>query len=262
VPSGVRFFKYQGLGNDFVVLDARGGGSPGPDAELAKRLCDRRVGIGADGVLWLIDGPKMVVRNADGSRPEACGNGLRCVVRYLSDVGEWPEGQEASVGTDAGERLCVPLPDGLVRAAMGVAAFPEVPGLGRDVAVDVGNPHRVCFVGAIDEGLVAREGPVLGKDPAFGSGANVGFVTLDEQGDGLSLAVWERGVGPTKACGTGACAAAAAAVRRGMLPEGDVRVAQPGGTLVVHVAEAAKDGSRPVTVTGPAEAVFFGVVAL
>ncbi len=258
----MRFAKYQGLGNDFVILDARPGRdspAPWPNAELARRLCDRRLGVGADGVIWIMEGPKMVVLNADGSRPEACGNGLRCVVRYLADLEpeRWPEGEVVVVGTDAGPRRCVPMTDG-VKAEMGVASFPSVPGLGADIAVDVGNPHRVCFVGANDARLVAREGPILGKDPAFDNGVNVGFVRLLEEGQGLSLAVWERGVGPTQACGSGACAAAAAAVRRSLVPEGAVRVEQPGGVLLVDVGPPGDDGARMVTMTGSATQVFTG----
>jgi len=210
----------------------------------------------------------MVVLNADGSRPEACGNGLRCVVLHLARTGEETE---FTIGTDAGPRSCVALPDGTVRAEMGVASFPPIPGLGADIAVDVGNPHRVCFVGANDARLVAREGPTLGKHPAFEDGCNVGFTRLIEAaeadqasepagaaGPALSLAVWERGVGPTQACGSGACAAAAAAVRRRLVPEGAVRVDQPGGTLIVEVGPPGDEGARTVTMTGPAQHVFSG----
>ncbi len=256
----MRFHKYQGLGNDFVVIDARGEGGLRPDPELARRLCDRRLGVGADGVLWVVEGPAMVVHNADGGRPEACGNGLRCVVRYLCDLGEWPAGEARQVNTDAGPRACTPLLDGTVRVGMGVATFPAVSGLGDHVAVDVGNPHRVCFVDANDAQTVAEEGPDLSAHPAFERGANVGFVRVE--GSGLSLAVWERGVGPTPACGSGACAAAAAAVSRGLVAGRDLIVVQPGGGLVIDVGQAGADGGLPVTMTGPAASVFSGELTL
>lgn len=271
----MQFAKYQGLGNDFVILDARPSvaqPAPWPNAELARQLCDRRLGVGADGVLWIMEGPKMVVLNADGSRPEACGNGLRCVALYLATTdspaadppGAASKPMDLIIGTDAGPRRCEVRSDGQVRAQMGDARFPAIPGLGPDVAVDVGNPHRVCFVGENDPQLVAREGPILGRDPAFEDGCNVGFARLahdpaDPTTPILSLAVWERGVGPTQACGSGACAAAAAAVRRDVLPEGPIRVDQPGGTLIIEIGPPSpEDGARAVTMTGPASRVFAG----
>jgi len=256
---GIPFSKYHGLRNDFVVIDARAGEAPDPDAALARRLCDRRGGVGADGVLWLVAGPTMVVLNADGTRAEACGNGLRCVVRHLADAGDWPETGEGSVDTDAGTRRCKLLPYGRIWAELGPARVLALDGLGEDVGVDVGNPHRVRFGGSGAE-LAQREGPRLAQHPGFPAGVNVGFAFVGA--DGLSLTVWERGSGLTAACGSGACAAAAAAVHLGLVEEGSVRVLQGGGELIVDVGAAGADGERPVALAGPAEFVFSGEVEL
>ncbi len=244
------------------MLDARAGEAPAPDAGLARTLCDRRAGVGADGVLWLLPGPSMVVHNADGSRAETCGNGLRCLVRSLVDAGEWEVGERGTVLTDAGPRECEPLPDGRVRVEMGAARFPEVPGLdaASGVAVDVGNPHLVRF-GDADRSLAAAEGPALAVHPAFPEGVNVGFARV-VGADALDLSVWERGSGLTAACGSGACAAAAAAVETGLLSPGAVRVLQAGGALTVDVGEPAGEEGRAVRLTGPAERVFSGVLGL
>ncbi len=273
-----RFFKYHGLGNDFVIVDRRGGGGP-VAPEVGRALCDRRRGIGADGVLSLLSSDRaparMHVTNADGSVAQMCGNGLRCAVKYLADEGG-VAGDELAVETGAGVLACRLHrgPGGQVaevtvdmgRPALAAEHLPSAAG-GRFVAqpievggaallataVSMGNPHLVVFDPDIAR---ARElGPALERHPLFPERTNVEFARLS--GDGLEVLVWERGCGITEACGTGACAALVAAVLEGRLPAGEERpVRLPGGTLRVRVLP---DLSR-VLMRGPAERVFSGEV--
>lgn len=224
----------------------------------AAALCDRRRGIGGDGVLSIeTSPPRMVVLNADGSRPEMCGNGLRCVAGWLAERG-LAEG-EIAVSTDAGERRCTIRRRGdadyEVRAFMGVARITgELDRAGRRfVLVDVGNPHAVCFE-ALEPGEAERLGPDV--EAIVAGGVNVELVTRREDGD-FDVRVFERGVGWTDACGTGACAVVAAAIEEGMSAR-DVVVAThlPGGRLDIEVTEAG------VYMNGPATRVFVGEVAL
>jgi diaminopimelate epimerase len=264
MTSGARilaFEKWEGLGNDFIVVDG-----PPPPAEAVRALCDRRRGVGADGVLAIepADGAaaRMTVVNADGSRPEMCGNGLRCVAGWLVDRGRAPVGAWAVAATDAGSRpfLVERAADGFdVAIRMGEASFDgELAAVveGERLAFDrvsMGNPHAIRF-GAYDEEDLARIGPqVTGLPPG---GTNVELV----RGEGvhLDVLVWERGVGPTAACGTGACAVAAAACRSGRSPFGvPLEVVLPGGALSIEVAP----GSFAVTMRGPARRAFCGEVA-
>jgi diaminopimelate epimerase len=260
-----RFFKYHGLGNDFVVLDHRQSGGD-IDAAQAVRLCDRRHGIGADGVLVLLSerdaSARMVVHNADGSVAEMCGNGLRCAVKHLADA-DPARPPVLRVATDAGLLTCRPRyvagEVAAVEVEMGRVSFPFVaeplpghPGL-VGTAVHLGNPHLVIFDRPLDE--VETLGPVLERHPLFPHRTNVEWVS--RVGQGLKLRVWERGSGLTLACGTGACAAAAAAVREGRLPGGDwLEVELPGGKLSVKVAPDLSD----VWMRGPAVRVFEGQV--
>ncbi|MEM1032998.1 MAG: diaminopimelate epimerase [Myxococcota bacterium] len=253
--SGRAFEKWEGLGNDFVVVY----GDPPP---LPAAVCDRRRGVGADGILALTGGGdavwRMLVLNADGSRPEMCGNGLRCVVGSLASRGSsaWADRGRLNVETDAGLRACryQRRQDGTydVQADMGRArvgtsfAYEGISFL----PVDVGNPHVVGFVADGDARLDAV-GPALQTHRE--GGVNVELCTLRADG-GIDVVVWERGVGRTRACGTGACAVAAAAVHEGRVPSGaPVGVCLPGGRLSIEVAS---DGG--VAMTGPARRVFVG----
>lgn len=257
----IQFAKWEGLGNDFVLIDAALV-DVGPD--LARALCDRRYGIGADGVL-VVDRrgpvPRMVVWNADGSRPEMCGNGLRCVAAHLAGVG----GDGAlTIATDAGEKGCAVAAAGQdrfdVTVEMGAArprgevAFTVD---GREHAfldVDVGNPHAVTFAD-YDEAAIDRVGPAVAVAPA--SGTNVEFCRVEAER--IAVVVWERGVGRTLACGTGACAVAAAACDTGRASYGvPIRVALPGGELTITVTA----GSRALRMRGPARRVFSGEIDL
>lgn len=262
--SAVRFEKWEGLGNDFVVLE---GVAMTPEG--ARRLCDRRRGVGADGVL-IVDRarPRMEVWNADGSRPEMCGNGLRCVAAYL--VSRGGPGEGLSIATDAGARRCDVAPAGgddyEVLVEMGRARLGEplvVAALGREhrfQSVDMGNPHAVTFEPYAEE-AIDEVGPRVAAAPA--EGVNVEFCRVGAPDAGgarrIDVTVWERGVGRTLACGTGACAAAAAACELGLAPFGaPIQVTLPGGELGVTVAP----GTRELSMRGPARRVFSGEVVI
>lgn len=251
------FEKWEGLGNDFVVVE---GALPEPGEVRA--LCDRRRGVGADGVLVIEPAPgfaaRMTVLNADGSRPEMCGNGLRCVAGWLAARGRAEPSTWVRVQTDAGPRSfrAEATPDGWsVAIRMGAATFQEdLVVLGTTFRqVNMGNPHAIAF-GAYDAGDLDRLGPRVATTPA--EGTNVELVR--GEGRRLEVLVWERGVGPTQACGTGACAVAAIACRDGRSPFGEaLEVVLPGGALRVVV----EPGSFEVEMTGPARRTFSGHLA-
>lgn len=274
------FVKVEGLGNDFLLIDllrpaagprppGRPAPTPAPDqaaldhwlAALQRRapvLCDRRTGVGADGIL-LVAPPRhpdsaatMLVINHDGSRPEMCGNGLRCVARYLAD-----HQTTLQLDTDAGPRRCSVHGD-QVEVDMGPAeslGLREVAGR-RFATYSLGNPHAVAFVapGEDPEQLARSLGPVVEQDPQFPARTNVEFARPEPDGS-LTLWVWERGCGITAACGTGACATLAAAVAAGLAPADlPVQVRLPGGPLTVRLTDTR------AWMTGPARLVFHGLV--
>ncbi len=250
----MNFTKLHGLGNDFILLE-RPTALGLIDAPTAKRLCDRATGVGADGVLEVTDHAgtlTLIIRNADGSRPEMCGNGLRCVGRYLANRGRLPP-EGITVATDAGPRH-VAADGALITVAMGA-----VRDLGRHTItaageplvgrwLDVGNPHFVIERPA-SVADVCRLGPLVEHASTFPAGANVAFVQAGL--NQIDATIWERGSGLTGACGSGACAVAVSHwIDVGAT--GPVTVHQPGGDLVI-------DG-RPdaVRMTGPAVEVFSG----
>jgi diaminopimelate epimerase len=251
----MRFAKLQGLGNDFVLLDLRQGGQP-LTAERALALCDRHLGIGADGVLTLLPGDRMLVQNADGSVPEMCGNGARCAALWIATEG----GTKAATATvplmtDAGPRPCKVQASsgaaGMVEVEMGkavLAAPRALPGF-EAVPVSMGNPHRVIFSGGDISRLAREQGPAL----CAAENANIEFVErLGPQR--YAAAVFERGAGLTQACGTGACAVAAAAVVRGEAKrDEEIEVQLPGGSLFLRVGQ-----DNHVLMRGPARLVFTG----
>jgi len=270
-----KFFKYHGLGNDFVILDRRAGGQD-VDAELARQLCDRHRGVGADGVLVLTAATqglaRMIIHNADGSLPEMCGNGIRCAAKYLVDhQREKPD--QIEIETDLGPILCrlhysggsvdevevamgaaklvdSQLPSGQTGAPFLEQELPGFPGL-KGSAVSLGNPHLVLFAQTLE--AIEQLGPRLEGHPLFPQKTNVELVK--QTGSGLALRVWERGVGLTEACGTGACAAAAAAVALGKAPSSEwLKVELPGGALRIKVEPALNS----VLMRGPATFVFEG----
>jgi diaminopimelate epimerase len=263
VPA-LRFTKYQAIGNDFVVVDG-----PLMTAARAVRLCDRRRGIGADGILTVTRprspgaAASMHIFNADGSIARMCGNGIRCVARHLADAGNLSG--ELTIDTDAGPRTCTIHrgPDGQVDAIsveMGPARLGEQERftIGEEQLlahrVNLGNPHAVLF----DEPTRERAGEI---GPAIErqvpGGVNVGFARPVP--GGIDLVVWERGCGLTEACGTGACAAAVASVQAGTSPAATpLEVKLPGGALTITVSA---DLTR-VTMRGPAELVYQGETSL
>ena len=266
--STLSFEKWEGLGNDFILLEAS------LDAVQAIALCDRRRGIGADGVLLIgrdDDGSaRMTVLNADGSRPEMCGNGLRCVAGYLDANRRTGNGSDNQaprsirIKTDAGERVCSVSQKGTalwqVAASMGEAQltgtlpFPADGGHSFTL-VDVGNPHAVSFEVYGDEPL-DDWGPAMQQQVA--GGINVELCRV-RQDSALEVLVWERGVGRTQACGTGACAVAAVAAAQGRTPFDEaVSVVLPGGPLDITVAQA----GYGLTMSGPARQVFRGSLQL
>ena len=278
----VAFSKYEGLGNDFVVVEGPEAAALG--AELAQRICDRHRGVGADGVLRIgmssQGRPSMQVINADGSVPEMCGNGLRCVALHLARTGR-ADGQAFEVDTAAGPHRCRVLEpgrsglrDAMVEVALratslepsevpvrAAAALRDAPlELGgrvlRWTAVSMGKPHAVTFD---DPGPARVElAPLVQNAALFPRGVNVGFAQLRGP-RAIELAVFERGAGWTEACGTGACAAAVAAVETGRAARGEALTVQlPGGALTIVVQQP---GER-VLMTGPARHVFDGVVEI
>jgi diaminopimelate epimerase len=281
----LRFHKLHGASNDFVVVDGRvaadaaaaGGGDEARWATLAVALCDRRRGVGADGLLVLEDSTaqdfRMRYHNADGSTAEMCGNGIRCLAKFALDTGVTDQRAlrwETLAGPIATEVLAHDGASALVRVDMGPPRFAPadipVEAEGSDVretpfdvageaitltCVSMGNPHAVTFVDSVDGYELARIGPAVERHARFPERTN--FEVVEVLGPAhLRMRVWERGVGETMACGTGACAVAVAArLVRDAGPEVDVDV--PGGRL--HVGW---DEGGPVMLTGPAETAFTG----
>jgi diaminopimelate epimerase len=269
----LRFSKMHGIGNDFVVLDRRA--DPGPlDPALVRAIADRHTGVGFDQLLAL-EPPRTPgsvaayrIYNGDGSEARQCGNGLRCLVAWLHR--ERPLAGAVRLDGPAGPVACEVLASGEVRADMGVPRFAprDVPFLadaeadayplqagGESVSVGIasmGNPHAVLEVPDVDAADVARLGPAIERHPRFPDRANVGFAQVVDR-HAIRLRVFERGAGETRACGSGACAAAAVLLRRGRVAS-PLAVTLPGGTLRIDWA----GGDAPLAMTGPATFVFEG----
>ena len=277
------FSKYQGLGNDFLMLDARtadGDSLLGLTPELVVQLCDRRFGVGGDGVILALppnNGGELRMRifNADGTEPEMCGNGIRCLARFLADRDGDGPGRTWQIDTLAGRIVPELLADGTIRVDMGApflvpeqvpttlavgpAGLPqgelEVDGESFAVAAaGMGNPHVVIPVDAVEEIDLDRFGSLFEVHPAFPAKTNVHFVQVLAP-DHLVMRVWERGAGPTLACGTGACATLVACHSLGLC-ERRARLDLPGGPLQIHWDQA----SGKVFMDGPAEHVFDGAI--
>lgn len=270
----IAFRKMHGLGNDFVVLDARS--APlALDADAVRRLADRRRGIGCDQLI-VIEPPRepgtaawMTIRNPDGSEAEACGNATRCVTGLLMDEA----GQErVALGTLGGVLRAERRAGGLVAVDMGVPrlGWHEVPlsreldtlrlplvrdGLANPAACSMGNPHATFFVDDVTALDIARLGPSLEHDALFPARANIGFAEVLAP-DRILLRMWERGAGITLACGSGACAALVNAHRRGLTGR-SATVMLDGGELAI----AWTDDGR-VMMTGPVAEVFTGAIEL
>lgn len=253
----MKFIKMQGLGNDYLFLNCLVE-EPEDLPELAVRMSDRHFGAGSDGLICLCPSElgdfRMKMFNADGSEGEMCGNGIRCLARYIREQGLSTK-DVLDIETGAGLRR-TELLEGAVRVDMGAPRLSppvEVEALDRRwrlTPVSMGNPHGVIFYSGIDGLDLADVGPALERHPAFPGGINVEFVEIVDRST-LRMRVWERGSGETMACGTGACAALAAAVSAG-LTERTARVELPGGTLEVSWDQ------NTVFLTGPAVAVYKG----
>ena len=281
----LQFSKYQGLGNDFLLLDGRtldeeADRAFGLTPERVRSLCDRRFGVGADGVILVLpprQGGELRMRifNADGSEPEMCGNGIRCMARFLADSDGDGPGRRWQVETLAGPIVPELREDGWVRVDMGApflrpeqvptTLHPGGSGVPEGVlevldqtfkvaAVGMGNPHVVLPVPDVSAVDLKALGAVLEVHPAFPARTNVHFVEIRTPSH-LVMRVWERGAGPTLACGTGACATLVACHSLNLCDR-RARVDLPGGSLEIFWDPS----SEHVFMTGPAEPVFDGVL--
>ena len=258
----MHFTKMHGLGNDYLYVY----GEPKDPEALSIKLSDRHFGAGSDGMIWITPSQTadfgMRIFNADGSEAKMCGNGIRCVGKYVYDKG-YTNKTHLRIETLSGIRtLDLHVENGAVTQAtvdMGKAVVEPTKTLEVDgqtvtcTPVSVGNPHAVLFVEDAEHAPLTTLGPALEHHPAFPGGVNVEFVqVLDERT--LRMRVWERGSGVTMACGTGACASTAAAVRAGFCPQDQlISVVLDGGTLQIQVA-----GDGTVHMTGPAEWIYEG----
>ena len=274
----LKFSKMHGLGNDFVVLDGVRQAINLSPAQL-RFLADRNFGVGCDQIL-LVEKPtrpgvdfRYRIFNADGSEVEQCGNGARCFVRFVHDAGLT---DKAEIRVETMRGLITPRleNDGNVTVDMGIPRFlpAEIPFLhdddvviySLDVAdetleisvVSMGNPHAVQVVDSVDSAPVAEHGPLIEKHQQFPQRVNAGFMQVVDR-HAIKLRVYERGSGETLACGTGACAAVVAGIRRGLL-ESPVRVTTRGGDLNIAWGGA----GQSVMMSGPAVTVFTGEIEL
>lgn len=284
--AAVTFRKYEGLGNDFILVDDRDKESPSLTPEQSERLCHRNFGIGGDGVIFALKPSKenhdfaMRIYNSDGSEPEMCGNGIRCMAQFLKDLGE--EQKSYRIDTLAGTIIPVMNEDATITVDMGepILEGPKIPTtlepnaesnsvVEQDIeangknwkvsAVSMGNPHAIIFVDDLGADVsLSTDGPALETHPAFPAKTNVEFVQVMAP-DHLKMKVWERGAGPTLACGTGACALTVAAIRAGKIPRGGpCRVTLPGGDLFIEW----KEEDNKIYMTGPATFAFEGIATV
>ncbi len=279
----IEFTKYHGLGNDFILIDNRQSSEPILTDVQAVQLCDRHFGIGADGVIFALPATspdadyKMRIFNSDGSEPEMCGNGIRCLARFLADLAAPSRTpQTYQISTLAGMITPQIQADGQVTVDMGVprltaAEIPttlmeedcrtilqplEVAGRTWKVTcVNMGNPHCITFVDNVAEIPLETIGPQFEHHPVFPQRTNVEFVQAIAP-DYLKMRVWERGAGITLACGTGACATLVAGFITGRC-ERKATIELPGGPLLIEWSES----NERIYMTGPATPVFTGKLA-
>jgi len=280
----IPFSKYHGLGNDFVLVDNRDSAEPKMSPEEAVAVCDRNFGIGADGVIFVLPATgetdyTMRIYNSDGSEPEMCGNGIRCMAKFVADLeaqdGKQPElphtyqihtlagtirpelKEGGSITVDMGEPglLAKEIPTTLVADDEKVVDETLSVG-GKDYqvsCVSMGNPHCITFVDDVEAVPLAEIGPLFEHHEVFPARINTEFVEVVRP-DYLKMKVWERGAGPTLACGTGTCALVVAAVLNKKCDR-QVEVELPGGNLQIEWAQ-----NNRVYMTGPATLVFAGDV--
>lgn len=277
----IEFTKYHGLGNDFILVDNRTSSNPVVTPQEAIKLCDRHFGIGADGVIFALPGQDdtdytMRIFNSDGSEPEMCGNGIRCLAKFIAELeGASNDSRSYRIHTLAGVITPKLRSDGQVTVDMGLprlsaAEIPttlcpsdekvidrslEVEGKAWDVTcVSMGNPHCITFVDDVAAIPLESIGPKFEHHAVFPQRTNTEFIQVVDR-DYLKMRVWERGAGVTLACGTGACASLVAGVLTGKCDR-KATVELPGGPLEIEWSET--DGR--VYMTGPAEKVFAGKV--
>mgnify|MGYP000744470248 CR=1 FL=1 len=274
----MRFTKMQGCGNDYVYLDCVRDKMPRDPAALAKRLADRHFGVGGDGLILICPSERADARmrmfNADGSESEMCGNGLRCVAKYVHDHGIAAKSRlaietgrgvltvELEIHGGKAERITVDMGAPILQGSDIPTTLPGDPPVESPLTLDgvtlhftcvsMGNPHAVAFVDEITDHLVHGIGPKVERHAAFPRRTNVEFIKVNGPGD-ATMRVWERGSGETLACGTGACAAAVAGVLTGRFAR-RVTMHLLGGDLELHWSEA----DNHVYKTGPAVEVFSG----
>lgn len=287
---GIPFVKYQGIGNDFILVDNGGTGDLCISSEESKKYCDRNYGVGADGLIFVCPGTNecdytMRMYNADGSEPEMCGNGIRCMARFIHEVIEkQPKGSEKTykISTLAGVIVPVVKSDGRIVVDMGLPVLeskdvpttlapteklkeghaavnsPVIAG-GHEyaaTAVSMGNPHCIIFADDLDN-MVPNPfetlGPIMESHETFPEKVNVEFVQKLTDSH-LKMYVWERGAGPTLACGTGACATVVAGVLTGTCGL-ETKVTLPGGDLDIKWD---RGNTGKIFMTGPAEQTFKG----
>lgn len=282
---GLPFSKYHGLGNDFILLDNRHQSSPVLTPAQAIDLCDRNFGIGADGVIFALPGSQgadytMRIFNSDGSEPEMCGNGIRCMAKYLEDLAmtaNSPVPQSFTIHTLAGPIVPTLQPNGQITVDMGEPhlSAKEIPTTltvdnnqvidqvltvadqGYQVTcVSMGNPHCITFVDDADSVPLAKIGPLFEHHTVFPERTNTEFIQVVRP-DYLKMLVWERGAGATLACGTGACASVVAAVLNGK-SDRKATVELPGGLLQIEWSVV----DNHIYMTGPAVLVFSGEVCV
>ena len=273
----IHFTKMQGCGNDYVYVDASVENVKNPSA-LAIRISDRHFGVGADGLILIEPSEQydayMHMFNLDGTEGRMCGNGIRCCAKYIYDHG-WipPEKRTVVIDTGAGPReISLAVENGVVSSVSVNMGSPgltstvpeEIEASGKRfsfIGIDMGNPHAVFFLERntsfrscrLDDLPVSEIGPVLEKHPRFPDRANIEFISVRNRHE-VDFRVWERGSGETLACGTGACAAAAAGIFADLLDH-EVLVHLRGGDLFVSYDTEA----GVCCMTGPAEEVFSGV---
>jgi len=273
----MRFTKMQGAGNDYVYVDCFQEPMPHDPAGLSRILSDRHFGVGADGLILIGPSDKADARmrmfNADGSEAEMCGNGIRCVAKYVYDHGiarkpslkiETGRGileLDLEIAGDKVQQVRVDMGEPILEASRIPTSLPGNPPLDvplvpldlRVTCVSMGNPHCITYVDEITDDLVLRTGPKVEVHSAFPRRVNAEFVKVNRP-DEVTMRVWERGSGETMACGTGACAVAVAGVLTGRTGR-RVTAHLPGGALQLYWSE----NDNHVYMTGPAVEVFSGV---
>jgi diaminopimelate epimerase len=275
----IEFSKYQGLGNDFILIDNRHTNEPIITPQQAIAICDRHFGIGADGVIFALPGQKdteytMRIYNSDGSEPEMCGNGIRCLAKFIANLeGRREVNKSYRIHTLAGTIVPKLAGNGEVTVDMGepqltAAQIPTLLGAPEEkviaqplavadrtwsvTCVSMGNPHCITFVEDTEAIALATIGPLFERHEAFPQRTNTEFIQVVKP-DYLKMRVWERGAGITLACGTGACASVVAGVLNNLCDR-RCTVELPGGCLQIEWSQA--DGR--VYMTGPAIEVFTG----